>query len=444
MTTVRDLVADVEGREQHIVDVLVDAFQDQIEADPFAFRKKFRKMAAGPFPFYRGTASLFYADVYGLEDRWVDERTKRVWIQGDLHAENYGTYMNAEGKLVFDVNDFDEAYVGHYTWDLQRMAASLALLGFAKALSDSTIREMIETYARSYLDQVRAFASGDRDAEFSLTLENTDGALHEALVDARMETRIALLESNTAIVGEDRRFTEGGGARRLDDDEAKTVLAAYEEYLKTIPELKRQHSVSYEVKDVVGRKGFGIGSAGLPAYNLLIEGPTQALENDVILSMKQGNVAAPSRVVTDEKISSFFEHHGHRTAVSQHALQAHADPWVGWTQLNGIGQVVQEISPYTADVDWDGVTDVEEILPLLRSLGQATAKVHCVSDAGSDQALVDFQTEEAIMAVVGDRDDELAADLADFGAAYGELAREDHRRFVDSFRNGKIPGLPED
>ena len=444
MTTVGDLVADVDGREQHIVDVLIDAFKELIEADPLAFRKKFRKMAAGPFPFYRGTACIFYADVAGLEDRWVDERTRRVWIQGDLHAENYGTYMNAEGMLVFDVNDFDEAYVGHYTWDLQRMAASLALLGFAKALSDSTIREMIDTYARSYLDQVRAFSGGDRDAEFSLTLENTEGALHDALVDARMETRIQLLESNTAIEGEDRRFTEGGGARRLDDTERETVIAAYEKYLETIPELKRQHSVSYEVKDVVGRKGFGIGSAGLPAYNLLIEGPSQALENDVMLSMKQGNVAAPSRVVTDEKISSFFEHHGHRTAVSQHALQAHADPWVGWTQLNGTGQVVQEISPYTADVDWDAVTDVEEILPLLRYLGAATAKVHCVSDAGSDQALVDFQTEEAIMAVVGGRDDEFAADLADFGAAYGELAREDHRRFVDAFRNGKIPGLPED
>ena len=431
-------------REQYIVDVLVDAFEDLIESDPHAFRKKFRKMAAGPFPFYRGTACLFYADVHRREDPWVDDRTRRVWIQGDLHAENYGTYMNSQGMLVFDVNDFDEAYVGHYTWDLQRMAASLALLGFAKALSDSMIHEMIETYSRAYLDQVRAFASGDRDDEFSLTLENTDGALHDALVSARMETRIQLLESNSAIDGEDRRFTEGGGARRLDDAEEKKVLDAYEQYLETIPERKRQHSVSYEVKDVVGRKGFGIGSAGLPAYNLLIEGPSQALENDVMLSMKQGNVAAPSRVVNDEKIAGYFQHHGHRTAVSQRALQAHADPWVGWAELNGIGQVVQEISPYTADVDWDAVTDVDEILPLLRYLGQATAKVHCVSDAGSDQELVDFQTEDVIMEVVGGRDDEFAADLARFGAEYGEMAREDHRRFVDAFRNGKIPGLPED
>ena len=97
-------------------------------------------MAADPFAFYRGSAPLFYADVARLDDPWADERTGRVWIQGDLHAENYGTYMDSAGLLVFDVNDFDEAYVGHFTWDLRRMAASLALLGFGKALSDDDDR----------------------------------------------------------------------------------------------------------------------------------------------------------------------------------------------------------------------------------------------------------------------------------------------------------------
>ena len=79
----------------------------------------------------------------------MDDATSRVWIQGDLHAENYGTYMDSAGVLVFDVNDFDEAYLGHYTWDLQRMAASLALLGFRKALSDGAIAGLIETYAQA-------------------------------------------------------------------------------------------------------------------------------------------------------------------------------------------------------------------------------------------------------------------------------------------------------
>ena len=432
---------DTNDRQEQIVHVLSDAFGDLMEADPKAFRRKFRKMAADPFAFYRGSACLFYADVSQLDDRWADERTSRVWIQGDLHAENYGTYMDAAGVLVFDVNDFDEAYLGHFTWDLRRMAASLSLLGFAKALSDDTIREMSATYATAYLEQVRAFHTGDRDEEFRLTLDNTEGALKDVLLEARMATRIRMLDAMTAIEGHERQFTEGPGVRRLEDDEKDEVRAAYEQYLDTIPEIKRQHSVSYEIKDIVGRAGFGIGSAGLPAYNLLIEGRTQALENDVVLSMKQGNVAAPSRVVTDESIREHFEHPGHRTAVSQRALQAHADPWLGWCELNGKGQLVKELSPYEADLDWDAVTEPEEILPLLRSLGQATAKVHCVSDAGSDQTLVEFQTEDAIVQAVGDDTGPFADDLAEFGADYGELARDDHRRFVDAFRNGAFPGL---
>ena len=421
--------------------MLADAFADLIEADPRAFRRKFRKMAADPFAFYRGSAPLFYADVDRLEDRWADERTSRVWIQGDLHAENYGTYMDGAGLLVFDVNDFDEAYLGHFTWDLQRMAASLALLGFAKALSDETIEAMIAAYGGAYAAQVRAFHTAERDEEFRLTLENTEGALHEVLLAARLQTRIGLLEKQTAVEGFERQFKEGPGVRRLESDEYAAVCEAYGRYLETIPEAKRQQSVSYAVKDVVGRQGFGIGSAGLPAYNLLVEGRSQALENDIVLSMKQGNVAAPSRVVDDARIRDSFEHSGHRTAVSQRALQAHADPWLGWCELHGTGWVVKELSPYEEDLDWDAVTEPDEILPLLERLGQATAKVHCVSDAGSDQALVDFQTEEAIMAVVGDREDEFAADLAAFGAAYGKLARDDHRLFVDAFRNGRIPGL---
>src|SRR5918998_1689611 len=377
-------------RSQHIVEVLVDAFEDLIDADPRAFRRKFRKMAQDPFSFYRGSACLFYADVAGAEDRYADERTSRIWIQGDLHAENYGTYVNDAGMLVFDVNDFDEAYLGHFTWDLKRMAASLSLLGLVKALSDETISEMIETYGKAYADQVEAFHHGEEDEEFRLTLANTDGALYDVLQEARLQTRWHMLESVTQVQGHERFFKESSGVRRLDDDEREAVMDAYRSYLETIPERKRQHSVSYEVKDVVGRVGFGIGSAGLPAYNLLVEGRSQALENDVVLSMKQGNIAAPSRVVDDERITRYFHHPGHRTAISQRALQAHADPWLGWCELHGKGQVVQEISPYEADLDWDHVSEPDEMLPLLRYLGQATAKIHCVSDAGSAEELVDF------------------------------------------------------
>jgi len=439
-----DLTADEEERTERIIEVLGDAFADLIESDPAAFRRKFRKMAADPFAFYRGSACLFYDDVAHLDDPWVDERTSRVWIQGDLHAENYGTYMDSAGILVFDVNDFDEAYVGHYTWDLQRMAASIAVLGYSKALSDRAVESIVKAYAMAYAEQIRAFTDEDLDRDFRLTLDNTDGTVHEVLSSARLLSRVTMLEQVTEIDGDDRRIADGAGVHRLDDDETAAVLAAYEEYLETIPSEKRQQSVSYSVKDVVGRSGFGIGSAGLPAFSFLVEGRSQALENDVILTMKQGNVAAPSRVVDDDIVGGYFDHHGHRTALSQRALQAHADPWLGWCELGGVGQVVQERSPYVADLDWDVVHEPDEIEALVIHLGHATAKVHCVSDATSDQELVEFQTEDAISEVLGDRAEALADDLAAFASAYGSLVRDDHRRFVDAFRNGQIPGLPED
>ena len=198
--------------------------------------------------------------------------------------------------------------------------------------------------------------------------------------------------------------------RRLDDDERGEVEAAYEAYLETIPEIKRQHSVSYAVKDVVGRSGFGIGSAGLPAYNLLIEGRSQALENDVVLSMKQGNVAAPSRVVDDPAIAGYFEHQGHRTAVSQRALQAHADPWLGWTELRGVGQVVAELSPVRGRPGL-GRADRARRDPAaaVRPRPRDREGPLRLATRAADQTLVPFQTEEAITDVVDGREEEFVA-----------------------------------
>jgi uncharacterized protein (DUF2252 family) len=433
-----------DGRQIEIVDVLVDAFSDLMVADPDAFRQKFRKMAAGPFAFYRGSACLFYADMEREKDRWADERTGRVWIQGDLHAENFGTYMDGDGVFVFDVNDFDEAYLGHFTWDIKRMVASVALLAWMKAISDADIAALIETYVRAYVEQVRHFVQSDRDHEYSLRLETTDGEVREILLETRLNTRVDLLDRTTLIDENfERRFRRGAGVRELDDAERARVRDAFEAYLETIPNAKRFRSLTYEVKDIVGRKGFGIGSAGLPAYNVLVEGPTQALENDVVLSMKQGNVAAPSRIVRDERIKGYFKHHGHRTAVSQRALQAHADPWLGYTEVDGVGFVVSELSPYVEDLDWSDLTEPGQMAPVLDYLGRATAKIHCVADKDSDPTIVGFQTEDEIIEAIGGNEEEFVKEMVDFGMGYSGIARDDHRMFVDAFRNGQIPGLSD-
>src|ERR1051326_9354069 len=86
---------------------------------------KHKEMASAAFPFLRAT---FY--------RWVqvwpeicDEiaKTPRVIAVGDLHVENFGTWRDAEGRLIWGVNDFDEAAAMPYTNDLVRLATSALL-----------------------------------------------------------------------------------------------------------------------------------------------------------------------------------------------------------------------------------------------------------------------------------------------------------------------------
>lgn len=432
-------------RGEEILAVLDTAFGQLLEADPAAFRVKYRKMAASAFAFYRGTACLFYHDLRDEADGggpFLDERTSRVWIHGDLHAENFGTYMDANGRLIFNVNDFDEAYVGPFLWDLKRFAASVALVGYTKALSDEVISTLVRRYATAYRERIAALAQGGSEQGLQpFTLDTASGPLLAALRHARSRTRAGLLDSMTVIRDHERRFAPGGGAVELDPDTRAKVLDAFHDYLGTLPASNRTGRGARRVKDVVGRRGIGIGSAGLPSYNVLLEGNSDALENDVVIYLKQGQTPAVSRHVTDERVRSYFAHEGHRTVISQRALQANADPWLGWTEIDGAGQLVAEVSPYAVDLDWSDIDDPQEITAVVADLGRATATMHAAADDDSGHSLVPFSTEQAIDAAIGDATEDLVGLLVDFAHTYGSRARADHQIFVDLFRNGRIKGL---
>ncbi len=434
-----------EERTERIVAVLTDAFAPLMEADPAAFRAKYRTMAGDPHAFYRGSACLFYADVVeeggDLVDPFADERASRIWVHGDLHVENFGTYLNSDGRLVFDVNDFDEAYLGRFTWDLQRFAASLALVGWQKAIPTEAVESLTRAYLGGYLEQVDEYVESEGDDDFALHLANTSGPINQALVVARQQRRATLLDANTEDHDGVRMFDVDADPtlHRLDVNEQAKVVSAYEQYLTTIPDRRRsERALFYELRDVAGKSGFGIGSAGLPAYNLLIEGHSEALDNDVVLSMKQANVPAISRFVDTTDVEKYFDHEGHRTVVSQRALQVHTDPLLGYTELDGVGYVVSEVSPYEIDLDWTVLVEPDAIEQVVGMLGRATAKIHCASDEDSDQDLVDFQVEEAIAASVDGKRDEFVDWLVEFGASYADRVRDDHARFVAAFREGEV------
>ena len=157
--------------------------------------------------------------------------------------------------------------------------------------------------------------------------------------------------------------------------------------------------------------------------------------------MKRSIAAAPSRVITDPAISGYFVHDGHRTVVSQRALQAYSDPWLGYTDIDGAGQLVAETSPFVTDLNWGDINEMADIVTLVRYLGQAVAKIHSVSDVDSDQTLVPFSTEEAIHAAIAGREADFVREIREFGQGYGAVVRGDHQLFVDAFRNGLFANL---
>ena len=428
------------ARQAFIVKSFTDNYADLIAADPSAWRGKFRKMAESPFAFYRGSAALFYADVSRDTDPFLNEKTSRVWIQGDLHAQNFGTYMNASGVLIFDVNDFDEATLAPFTWDVKRFCASLALIGYQKALSDLEIKDIIRTAAQSYARQVARF-SAKLDTDFALHTKNTEGVVLDILHRARQLTRFGLLDAETEVVNGERQFKTNKSFILLSDAEKMKVEAALAEYYTTIPKRKKRSKMTYQVKDISRRKGLGIGSAGLLILSVLIEGDTEALENDILISMKSAQPSAAAKYVNDPKVAAYFLHEGHRTTVSQRALQAHADPFLGYATYDGAGMFVTEVSPYTADLDWNDINDMDDILQVVERLGQCVAKIHCISDEDSDQTLINYSTEDAIQAVLDGRESDFVEHIVQFGEQYADCVLTDHRLFVDAFRNKKIQGI---
>src|SRR5207244_7440722 len=88
-------------------------------------RYKHAQMAQSPFAFMRAT---FYRWMQLWKELCADASgAPGVLAVGDLHVENFGTWRDAEGRLIWGVNDFDEAAVMPYTNDLVRLATSALL-----------------------------------------------------------------------------------------------------------------------------------------------------------------------------------------------------------------------------------------------------------------------------------------------------------------------------
>jgi hypothetical protein len=122
---------------------------------------KHEAMRSGVFPFLRAT-------YYRWAQIWADHcpeeaRAPKALSVGDLHVENFGTWRDVEARLIWGVNDFDEATTLPYTNDLIRLATSVLL-----ARMDCGEREGADLIVKGYRDALekggRPFALAEHHA----------------------------------------------------------------------------------------------------------------------------------------------------------------------------------------------------------------------------------------------------------------------------------------
>jgi hypothetical protein len=122
---------------------------------------RFQKMAVSPFSFYRGSAALFWQDWLGNPAISPYGSAKTVvWVQGDLHIENYGAYQDDSGHIVYEVNDFDEGCPEQYQGDLWRLATSIVLVCQEGGLSAADTANVVTSAAKAYRKALVDYASG--------------------------------------------------------------------------------------------------------------------------------------------------------------------------------------------------------------------------------------------------------------------------------------------
>jgi hypothetical protein len=121
-------------------------------------RLKHQRMADSPFPFFRAT---FYRWMQLWPEVCSDlAKAPRVLAVGDLHVENFGTWRDIEGRLVWGINDFDEAETMPYTIDLVRLATSALLAseeGHLQLESKNACAALLDGYHESLVEGGRPF-----------------------------------------------------------------------------------------------------------------------------------------------------------------------------------------------------------------------------------------------------------------------------------------------
>jgi len=387
---------------------------------PSLIKLKYNLMSESPFGYFRGAVPVMAADLAVLPSTGIVSQ-----LCGDAHVRNLGAYAAPDGRLVFDINDFDETIPGPFEWDLKRMAASLTLAGRGSSHKDASSREAVELCIQRYAATMRAFAEMPalQIGRYQVHRIGTVEPVHDALLKAERATPQHTLEQLTEPVrrgSTDRRFKESRPMlTRVSAAQAKAVLASLRSYREML-EPQRQHLLSFYRPVDVAFKVVGTGSVGLRDYCIYFEG--NGPDDPLFLQIKEEPNSGYAPYLPNAHTA---RHNGQRVAEGQRAMQMQSDPFLGWTHIGGRQFLVRQLNDHKGSIELCDLAGGG-----LKAFAEVCGELLARGHARSGDPMV-------IAGYVGSGEG-FAAALAKFGVAYADQTEKDWENLCKSMK-GKQP-----
>lgn len=384
---------------QRDVNTLIKQFHVELaQRAPELLKLKYQAMAEAPFPFFRATAFLFYHDIRNVK---ALNSPVQVTLQGDFHLENMGTYRTAKGQYAYDLNDFDEAFPGPYTWDIARLGTSIHLAAEEVGLSPKDRNTHVAHFLSRYIFHVQTLLKNPAFLRQPLTEQFLTEKPADQVDDARGFQRAEFLSEYTR----QGRFILDNKLRPIAPQAQQAVLQSLAQYTA-----QRSEGPSFfKAKDMVARIA-GKGSLGRYRYWALVEGPSPNWQDDLILEIKEAIV--PSAYALTQKTRN----NGQRIVQSYRYFLPDPDPFLGATQIHGFEAFVREYLPKET-VNLEKVNKNQEYTDFLESVALIIARAHVRSGKGQ-QILADAQSAQALI-----------QRIAPFAEQYAQQVRSDHKAF---------------
>src|ERR1035437_6271081 len=394
---------------------------------PALIQLKYQLMAASPFGYFRGAVPVMAADLAVLPNTGIV-----CQLCGDAHVRNLGAYAAPDGKLVFDINDFDETIRGPFEWDLKRMAASLVLAGRASGHKESAVRETVVRCIERYAAQMRTFAKMPclEVGRFQVRRLGQIEPIHDPLLKAERATPLHTLNLLTQPIAEKSATDKSANTRRFKEakpiltrvtgSQAAVVIAGLAPYREML-EPQRQHLLSFYRPVDVAFKVVGTGSVGLRDYCIYFEGngPTDPL----FLQLKEEPASSYAPYLPDARPAN---HNGQRVAEGQRAMQVQSDPFLGWTHFGGRDYLVRQLNDHKGSIDLPDLAGAG-----LQAFAEVCGELLARGHARSGDPLI-------LNGYIGSGDG-FADALARFGSLYADQTEKDWNELKRSSKTGKKP-----